>query len=170
MTVVIYRDGVIASDSQLVSRQWGCTCKFEKIGSRNVDGKIYLFGATGETAYSAKFFDWINSDAFLAWLQDRSSSHPQIEPAKSDEIAVGLLFHPDGTCTRWEGNAPCYDVTGPFFAFGTGDMAAYGALLAGSTAIRAAEIACEVDVLTNGPVQYLDRKEILASLDNFKAA
>ena len=170
MTVIVYRDGIIASDSQLVTRTWSCTMQFKKIGARDVDGKIYLYGATGETAYSAKFFDWVESDAFLAWLTDRSSSHPRLEPAKADETAVGLLFHPDGVCTRWEGDAYPYDVTGPFFAFGTGDNAAMGALMMGASAVQAVEIACAVDVLTNGPSQFIDRKDIVRVLAESKAA
>lgn len=159
MTVIAYRDGMIASDSQLVTRSWSCTMQFKKIGARNVDGKVYLYGHSGETAYSAKFFEWVNSKAFDSWLGDRSASHPQIEAAKSDESSVGFIFHPEGHCTRWEGNAPCYDVTGPFFAFGTGDNAAMGALMMGATAAEAVEIACKIDVLSNGPMQYLLRSD-----------
>lgn len=167
MTCIVYRDGVIASDSQIVGRTWACQGTFKKIGHRDVDGKVYLYGAYGETAMCAKFNEWVQSEGFVAWLRDRSAAHPQIDPAKSDEVCVGLIFHPEGHCTRWEGNYPAYDITGEFFAFGSGDMVALGALGAGASAVEAIEITATYDVLTNGPVQSIDRNEMTRSLASF---
>ena len=54
MTVIVFRDGVIASDSKIISRSWTAVAGFKKVGSRVHNGEVYLFGATGETAYAAK--------------------------------------------------------------------------------------------------------------------
>lgn len=165
MTVIVYRDGVIASDSQVIGRQWTTMGGFKKIGKRVVDGKVYLYGATGETSYAAKFERWIQSDAFLSFLKD-GEGHPNLEPAARDEQCTGLLFTPEGACIRFEGNYPHYELTAPFFAFGTGDMVAMGALEMGATAQQAAQAAVVYDVLTNGEVQFLTAEA--DTLEDFK--
>jgi hypothetical protein len=154
MTCVVFKDGILASDSQLVSRSWTCVGDFKKIGTHTVDGVTYGYGATGETAYCQKFSDWIHSPAFALWLSD-GSGHPNLEPAGKDEVCTGILFKPDGSCVRFEGNYPPFTLRAPFYAFGSGDALAMGAMAAGATAHEAVEIACKFDVLSNGPVQSM---------------
>lgn len=157
MTCITYRDGVIASDSQVISRTWTAMGGFDKIGRREFDGKVYLYGATGETAYAAKFDKWMQSPAFEVFIT-KDEGHPNLEPAARDEQCTGLIFTPDGDCIRIEGNYPPYTIRGEYFAFGTGDNVALGAMHAGATAEQAVEAAIVHDVLSNGPVQLLTNK------------
>lgn len=162
MTCIVFRDGVIASDSKIISRSWTAIGGFDKVGKRELDGKVYLYGATGETAYAGKFHRWMQSDAFAEFIKT-GEGHPNLEPAARDEQCTGLIFTPEGDCIRIEGNYPVYTVKAPYFAFGTGDATALGALFMGATAQQAVEAACEHDILTNGPVQFLTNKiEVLA--------
>lgn len=166
MTVIVYRDGMIASDSQVIGRAWTTMGGFAKVGKRVFDGKVYLYGATGETAYAAKFDRWMQSEAFEVFITT-GEGHPNLEPAARDEQCTGLLFTPDHKCIRFEGNYPHYELTAPYFAFGTGDNFATGALAMGATAAQAVEVAMQYDILSNGPVQYL-MAEIEEGLQTFK--
>lgn len=173
MTVIVFRDGVIASDSKIISRSWTAVAGFKKVGYRVHEGRIYLFGATGETAYAAKFERWMASDEFAKFIASGlSDGHPQLEPGARDEQSTGLIFTPDNTCIRIEGNYPAYEVHGEYFAFGTGDMVAMGALHHGATALEAVQAAIDHDVLTNGPAQSIDRNEVHIEFDltDFKLA
>jgi hypothetical protein len=156
MTCIVFKDGVIASDSQLVGRGWSRMGGFDKIGRRKIGSKVYLFGATGETAYCYKFMVWVQSDAFKEWLDDPTKPTPELEPAGKDESCTGLLFMPDDTCWRFEGNYPPYPMRADYYAFGSGDAYALGAL-GKSTAMEAVEQVIKHDVLSNGPVQSLRR-------------
>lgn len=170
MTVIVFRDGVIASDSKIISRSWTAVAGFKKVGSRVYNGEVYLFGATGETAYAAKFERWMNSDEFVKFIDSGlSDGHPQLEPGARDEQATGLIFTPDNSCIRIEGNYPAYEIHGDYFAFGTGDLVAMGALHHGATAIEAVQAAIDHDVLTNGPVQSIDRAAMLESFKTVDA-
>lgn len=159
MTCIVYRDGVLATDSQVVSRSYICAGAYKKPNRREVEingeKRVYLFAGSGETAYCDKFARWVNSDEFVKWLEDRSTPGPQIDPAGSDEVCCGLLFHPDGVCTRFEGNYPPFDVKHDFYAIGTGDHIAMGALQMGATPQQAVEAAILYDTYTNGPVQVV---------------
>jgi hypothetical protein len=163
MTVITYRNGVIASDSQVISRSWTAMGGYNKVGIRSFDGKVYLYGATGETAYAAKFDKWMQSSAFEDFIT-KDEGHPNLEPAARDEQCVGVIFTPEGDCIRFEGNYPPYKLSGPYFAFGTGDQTALGAMHAGASATEAVEAAIVHDVLSNGPVQSLPAKAGAVSL------
>lgn len=167
MTCIVFRDGVIASDSKVIGRHWNAIGGFAKVGKRMYDGQVYLYGATGETSYAAKFDRWMQSPAFDEYMKT-GEGHPNLEPAARDEQCTGLIFTPDGACMRVEGNYPIYTVTAPYFAFGTGDSAALGALYMGATAQQAVEAACEHDILSNGPVQFLTNA--IEVLEDFKVA
>jgi len=165
MTCIVFRDGVIASDSKIIGRSWTTMGGFDKCGKRVLDGQVYLYGATGETSYAAKFDRWMQSDAFATFIKT-GEGHPNLEPAARDEQCTGLLFMPDNTCIRFEGNYPHYTVKGDYYAFGTGDMVASGALFMGASAQEAVKAAIEHDVLSNGPVQFIERDKV--SLEDFK--
>lgn len=165
MTIIAYKDGVIASDSQAASRGWLVVGEFEKIGRREVycDGVIgsdkpdvYLYGSSGEAAYQAKFNRWMQSEAFEVWLKTREGG-PEIEPDGKDDVCMALLIMPDGSCVRFEGNYPWYVVNAPFYVLGSGEIMAVGALAANATAEEAVAICIQHDGLSNGVVKSFKR-------------
>lgn len=166
MTCIAYREGILASDSVVISRSWSAIGGYQKVGRREFDGKVYLYAATGETAYAAKFDKWMQSPAFEAFIT-KDEGHPNLEPAARDEQCVGLIFTPEGDCIRFEGNYPAYKVFGPYFAFGSGEQVALGAMHAGASAEQAVEAAMVHDVLTNGPVQVLSVKSEFKTIAAF---
>lgn len=156
MTCLAYKNGILASDSQVVSRTWSMPGSFEKIGRKEVDGEVYLYGAIGETAYCFKFMRWVQSELFDAWVRDRDSMTPELEPDGKEENCRGFVIMPDDSCMNFEGNYPPYPINGDYYAFGSGDATALGAL-GFTNAIQAVEQAIKHDVLSNGPVQFVKR-------------
>ncbi|MBS3648768.1 hypothetical protein KEU06_09030 [Pseudaminobacter sp. 19-2017] len=157
MTVLVYRDGVLASDSQLIRRNWNVLGHAEKIARVDVDGEAYLVGGTGEAPYVAKFIRWCRSDNFPKFLQNLEYSSPRIEPTGKDDNCTGFVIKPDGVCIRFEGDDPPYEVESEWHVFGSGDMIAVGALEMGATAERAVEVCIKHDILSDGPIQVVRR-------------
>lgn len=168
MTILVYRDGVLASDSQLINRQWTVIGTAPKIGRREIltkklDGvtvvrcDVYLFGATGDSAYCSKFLKWCQSDDFEKFLKDQEYTSPAIAPTGKEQSCTGFVVKPDGKCIRFEHEDPPYETEAEWYAFGSGDTMAIGALANGAGAEEAVRIVCEWDPPSKGPVQVLRR-------------
>lgn len=157
MTVLVYRDNVLASDSQLINRHWTVVGTAPKIGQREIDGSVYFFGATGDSAYCTKFLKWCQSVDFPKFLKEQEYTSPKIEPTGKDSSCTGFIIKPDGTCIRFEHDDPPYEVKADWYAFGSGDTMAIGALAAGMGAVETVGIVCEWDPPSKGPIQVLKR-------------
>ena len=129
MTVIAFRDGILAADSGVFQGDvFVGTC--EKIW-RNADG--FLGGHTGYFDESVAFQNW-----FMAGMKDAA---PRIDDKSGNE---GLIITPEGE-TFWIGDkgrrkAMC---CGDFFALGCGYEIALGAMHAGLGAIEAVRIVTE---------------------------
>lgn len=165
MTILVYRDGVLASDSQLINRQWTVVGTAPKIARIEVPQGItgalapavYLVGATGDSAYCSKFLKWCKSDDFKKFLQDQEYTSPAIAPTGKEQSCTGFVVKPDGKCIRFEHEDPPYETEAEWYAFGSGDTMAIGALAHGAGAEEAVRIVCEWDPPSKGPVQVLRR-------------
>lgn len=143
MTTVAYRDGVIASDSQVSSGDTivGFTPKCGIING-------VLYGFSGAMALG---------QAFEAWLRRGMNGDP---PAmeKSGLAAKGLVVH-DGIILSWESGG--WDrLHAPYYAIGSGRDHALAAMAVGACAVKAVEAACKHDVWSGGPIY---RFQILAA-------
>lgn len=164
MTCLVYRDGVLASDSVILSRMLVCSGAFRKVGKRTIHHPIggfkpYLFGGTGETALCQKFRNWVMSEDFEGWAANKSYPTPSFEPIGKDESFTGFVITPDGACWHFEGAYAPFVTRHEFYAFGSGAMVAIGALAQGASAEEAVAIAIEYDSLTNGEVQKVSMYE-----------
>ncbi|RUW57184.1 hypothetical protein [Mesorhizobium sp. M8A.F.Ca.ET.021.01.1.1] len=157
MTVLVYRDGVLASDSQLIRRNWHVLGSAEKIARVEVDGQAYLVGGTGEAPYVSKFIRWCRSADFPKFLKNEEFTSPHIEPTGKDDNCTGFVIKPDGICIRFEGDDPPYEVTAEWHVFGSGDQFAVGALEMKATAEEACAVAIKQDLLSAGPMQVVRR-------------
>lgn len=158
MTTVVYRDGVLASDSQATEvdafRLGVCEKIFElKNGT--------LFGAAGDA-----------DDRQLRILLGSvdADTHYDGLPTKDELIETkthcdALWVFPDGSLynidiqydnddDEWRAYITKLDVE--YAAVGTGKKFAYGALYMGATAEQAVEAAAEFDVNTGGDVQTME--------------
>lgn len=140
MTTIVYKDGVIAADSQVTAgeaRKFRC----EKIYQVVVHGLPAIVGLAGGA------FDGL---AFLDWLMGDKPEPPQrLIDGEADFTAIVLnkhgLFEYDKWCRPDK-------VLERFYAVGSGASAALGAMHMGATARQAVEVACKIDPFSGGPI------------------
>lgn len=141
MTVIAYRDGVLAADTQATlghSQRGASVCKVRKRGT-------VLAAAAGDARGAIKFLDW-----FAAGLPAEAAPDMGAE----DKDAQGYVFPPGGpilTFTRrgWSYYRAEYD------AFGCGCDYAIGAMAHGASAIEAVRAALKHECLAGGEITVL---------------
>lgn len=136
MTIICYRDGVMAADS-------ASTSDGIRVGSarkivRMLNGGLAAGGGRND-----------NAALFRAW-----AAGPRTEPLKLNEGEfAGLIVEPDGAVMDVfrDGSVVPYDA--PFAVQGCAWQVAFGAMAAGACAVRAVEIAIQYSDGCYGPVQ-----------------
>lgn len=139
MTTIVYRDGMMAADSQTtISTDAGGARKFrcEKL-YRSKDGKA-IIGTAGESFPALKFVRWYGS-----------GKKPPKELAGTDFTCLVLT---SSGLVEYDGHCEPDPVLEPFYAVGSGAKAALGALHMGATAEQAVEIACRIDPYSSPPI------------------
>lgn len=141
MTIVVYRDGVIASDSaiHLGNTRLGSVRKI----ARGPDGS--LGGAAGDANSLAKFVDWI-----------RDGEREPFGQLGGDLYPDALIVRPSGALFYTGHLGTPYRVTGvPWLLVGCGATVALGALHMGATAKEAVKAAIRWDSGCAGDIQIL---------------
>jgi hypothetical protein len=140
MTTIVYRNGILAADSQITfgSKLMGAT----KI-VRAHDG--VLAGAGGKGGYAREFLDWA--------VGDRRSTPPEAKEG-DDFMDRGCLFYPDARVEVFEASGRMI-YHPPYYAFGSGGSEALGALYMGATAEQAVAAAIAHDIYTGGDILTL---------------
>jgi hypothetical protein len=136
MTTVVFRDGVLAADSQCSAAGWrqpGGMTKIWRVKKRLVSG-------TGDVS---------RMHAFLRWVDGGMKGKP---PEMTE--GSGIIVEPDGTVREFEA-AGEMSFDAPFYAWGSGMPAALAALYMGASAERAVEIAMLVDPRSGGATQSM---------------
>ena len=139
MTTIVYRNGVMAGDTAVFDR--GTYCGEARKVFRNEDGA--LLGVCGCMSALAQLRDW-----FMAGGDDDP-------PELKDQDSEGLLIRSDGVAEWIGAGRKRIEMSGDFFAIGSGFHVAMGALAAGATAERAVEIACDLDSHSRYPIHVL---------------
>lgn len=154
MTVIAYRDGVIASDSRVTAdseaggtRMFKCEKLYRKtikIGRRKLP---VIIGTAGESAPGLIFVDWYGSD-----------KPPPSQLIDGEADFTCLILRPDGL---FEVDKWCRPdkVLSKFYAIGSGAKAALGAMHKGASAIEACEIACKIDPYCALPIVSMRLKD-----------
>ena len=135
MTTIVYRDGVMASDSQITDR--GIVVAEEKKIIR-YDGT--LIGVAGNLDADA---------AFLEWVKFEQTDKPDLKNSDFEALVV----RQDGTMLWYGVNLIPLKMTSPYIAIGSGFHVAMGALHLGANAKEAVQVACDLDVLSGGTIQ-----------------
>jgi hypothetical protein len=139
MTTIVYRAGVMASDSlSTTTSEAGGSRKFKCVKMyRKADAVIAL---AGETFAGLVFLDWYGTNA---------EPPERLIHGDADFTALVLtkkgLFEYDRWC-RGE------QIRLPFYAIGSGAKAALGALHMGASAVQAVRVACKIDPYTRLPI------------------
>ena len=143
MTVIVWRDGILAADS-MTSTGYGIRTGYsEKV--RKIQGTL----GQSVVAFSGR---QAMLGAVIKWLD-----HPRIAPPAGDYTA--LVYLADRRLLLVEDGA--YDVLDPSKprAAGAGAEFAYGALAAGASATEAVRLTIENCVYCGGDVNAFDCKE-----------
>ena len=138
MTTVVYRDGVMACDSQSTGSYHERVRKIVRLS----DGT--MVGACGRTQRCQAVMDWLVADC--------DGKCPPMS-------GVGLLIaKPDGSIWCADDDFRPYRLRQKFAAIGSGSAVAIGAMEAGASALQAVKIAAKHDGGTSAPFKTLQLK------------
>lgn len=153
MTTIAYRDGVMASDSQMTAQNIK-TQKYNKL--HRLRGGA-LLGQSGDAdirsllsiLQGSKTDKHIPSGSMLASLKADLECILVLPNKHIWVVYTGMIKDTE----FWEGGAVrCLD---PFITAGSGGQLALGAMEAGASAIEAVKIACRRDTFSGLPVRSL---------------
>lgn len=144
MTTIVFRAGILAADSR------GYSGTKTPIGDKR---KIFAT-PDGELAGVSSALPGV-SEAFRSWLLAGAS--PDSWPAAlTDKDFVALVVDPASQARLYNSSPlPSGPLQAPYFAIGSGEQYALGALLMGASAEEAVAAAIEMDVWSGGPITTL---------------
>lgn len=149
MTTIVYRDGIMAADSRAYrgdSIMIGTKVKLHRICSGRRAGT--LFGCTSrDVGIGDVVFRW-----FAGGMQGGTERLKDRLALISEPGFAALAVHRDGSATFINGTGLPTRVKAPFYAIGSGEQYAFGALASGKSAVDAVLIACQFDRLSAPPV------------------
>jgi hypothetical protein len=139
MTTLAYRHGVLAADSLTTSNGYrdGQAIKIRKLGP-------LLVGGCGTSAICEQFVDWVKNGM-------KGDS-----PWTGKDAGNSMVVLPDDTILVWGHNGP-WRSRSDFYAMGSGELLALGAMAHGANAAEAVEAAMRFDVHSGGPVRTIYR-------------
>lgn len=139
MTTIAYRDGCLAADSLTTSGglRDGLNLKIRKIGPLLVAG-------AGASAICERFFDWVRK----GMIGD--------SPWTGSDGGNSFIVAPNGSILVFGQSGP-WKVEQPFYALGTGEHLALGAMAHGASAAEAVECAIRFDIYSGGPIRTITR-------------
>lgn len=147
MTTAVYRDGILAMDSRAYAGDK------HPIGTKN---KIKRLADGSLLAVSSRLTG--QPESFARWCESKKQPHlAELEGDKTYGVQA-LLIRTDGSVYYWN-DGSCFSgpLEAPYFAIGSGEEYAMGALMMGATAEEAVSIACRSDVWSDFPVVSVAR-------------
>jgi ATP-dependent protease HslVU (ClpYQ) peptidase subunit len=141
MTVICYKDGIIAADTRLTHCDAGIM-RGTKLFRKRVGRRDHILGFAGHMSYATVYLDWYCSGKPMP-DQLRSMS-----PDNNFSVLILIgkqLYEADSICRPVE-------VEAKFHAVGSGAQAALGAMRYGASALEAANIACDIDPTCGRPI------------------
>lgn len=144
MTTVVYRDGILAADTQITYGATIMPCKIKKL-TKLPNGALFGYCGSVELGEIMKK-SLINIGQSDGVLEDRRDL--------DKENFEGILVTPEGRTLFFE-NRSWVSVEVPYVAMGSGKEHAYGALALGASAKQAVRAAILLDPGTGGKVQAI---------------
>lgn len=142
MTTIAYRDGVMAADTMVNSG--GVILGSNRKIVRNKAGE--LAGGAGAASVI---------ESFLRWFMDgeKKAIWPELTSGPNFTDVV-LVVREDGALEVYDGFG-MHPITAPYYALGSGEDVAFGALFMGATPFDAVRAAMAHDCRTGGQVDVL---------------
>lgn len=138
MTTIAIRDGIMAADTSV----WeGCYRGSKQKIVRTSLG--HLFATCGDSGITERL---------AKWIEDGESEDRLPRIVEKTDFAALVLYR-DGSVGHYTERFMRSMIDGPFFALGSGNEFALGAMAMGASAEKAVEIACQFDPWSRGPVQ-----------------
>jgi len=147
MTTVVYKNGTLAFDSKITEGNIH-TCN----ASKGRQTKNMLMAGAGDLEDLVAAFDWLEAGGSEVTKKD----YNLLRIVNCDIITInkhGEVFH-------YSGSLYPVKTTAPWFALGSGQELAMGALEMGATAKEAVQIAAKYDVNTGGTIHTLSLKRL----------
>lgn len=144
MTVIAYRDGVMAADT--LATQGGQRIGYCTKIVRN--GRGDLAGAAGNSTYA---------DAFSSWFAKGEKGKGPEADAGSDYCDRGLIVRANGAIEFYEKDGR-FSIIAPYVAMGSGRSEALAAMFNGASAEQAVKTAIALDVGCGGDITVLSAK------------
>lgn len=136
MTIIAYRDGVMAADTCATDGfLTNCLKLYKKQG--------HVIGFCGDVAQAMVFVDW--------FFNQKKNRKPDL--AQEGEWEA-MILNKDGV-TTWDKSLRPLPISDDFYAIGSGSQLAMGAMEAGATAEEAALIACKRNPYCRAPVTVM---------------
>jgi len=139
MTTIVYRDGVMAADTAVFDRgvYVGQAIKIFRSVNGTLGGVAGCFG---------------DSSAFGVWFKN---GFDEETPDFKDADSEGLIVHKNGDA-EWVGkDKKRFPIQAEYHTIGSGFLVAMGALHIGASALRAVEVAADLDCTTRRPIMTL---------------
>lgn len=147
MSVVAYRDNILAVDSQMTCADTKDTCeKFDYYFREN--GELVVYAHTGELAKGIELVAWHKAGA-------DKDKYPEFQQNK-DRWTRLIFADKSGLLEYVEDKYPIPHKPTKYAAWGIGREAAYGALHAGASAAGAVAAACAHVMGCGGPIHVFD--------------
>lgn len=144
MTIIAFDGRYVAADTLGIAGGYKIPREYQKL--RHVGS--YLFGKTGYIANFGALIDWYIID----------NANPAKYPKLDDDDGNFIVWSP-GQFFVFTQQVPYATDMGAPDAFGSGANYAIGAMKAGATVGRAAEIACECSASCGPPIVIFDLKK-----------
>ena len=139
MTIIVWRDGIIAADSQTTNGVLaGKTKKLFKL-------KNAAIGFAGLLTDGLKLIEFLKSD------EDKP-------PELSEDFESLMMDLRTGKCAYYDRTLIAVKIMDKFEAIGTGSELAIGAMEHGATAIEAVRVAIKRDINSGGRVVVIRKK------------
>lgn len=148
MTTIVYKDGTLATDSRLSAS--GTLLSDSNV--KAVRTTKHMAAASGDAGLCDLFLEWARNDF-------NEKAKPDVPHTIDVDDFEGMRWDKKGNLTIYNGTLlPIYIGQVEHYTSGSGGDIAKGALLMGASAIRAVEVAKQVDMNSGGPVQVFSFK------------
>lgn len=150
MTTIVYRDGILAADTRAYAGDSNPIGTKQKIYSLLDDNGMRIsFGiSTAAPGLSEEIRNW--------FFKDR---HPDFEPQLGERGFTALEIRGDEVYYYKDSFTPSGPLTADYFAIGSGQSFALGALTMGADARTAVEVAGMNDIWTNDKIVHIVHAE-----------
>lgn len=146
MTTIAYRDNMMASDS---------ACFDSSLYQGEVDKlwilpSVGLIGCCGEIGAMIRVVDWL-----------KNGSEGRKSPNLPDDCEFeAIVVNPEGEVFHYDRHLVPIRISNQFHAIGSGRKLALGAMMAGASADKAVQIACQYDNGSREPVKAIQLRDL----------